>query len=81
MKNERIMEIKEFIENLAEQLDDTDISELQPDTEFQDLDEWSSITALGIIAMAKTEYGKTITGREIRNCNTIEDLYNFIKNK
>lgn len=35
------MELKEFIENLAEQFDDTDISEIQADTEFQALDEWS----------------------------------------
>lgn len=75
------MEINNFIENLAEQFDDTDLSEFKPETNFQELDEWSSLTALGIIAMAKTEYGKTITGREIRNCNTIEDLYNLISNK
>lgn len=75
------MEIQEFIENLADQFDDVDIAELSVSTNFQDLDEWSSLTALGIIAMAKTEYGKTITGREIRNCKTIEDLYTLIKNK
>lgn len=75
------MEIKDFINNLAEQFEDTELSELQPETNFQDLDEWSSLTALGIIAMAKTQYGKTVTGREIRNCKTIEDLYNLISTK
>lgn len=75
------MEIEKFINDIAEQFDDTDISELKPDTRFQDLDEWSSITALGIIATVKTEYGKSVTGREIRNCATIEDLFNLIKNK
>lgn len=75
------MEINEFIDNLADQFEDTERAELTPDTNFQDLDEWSSLTALGIIAMAKTEYGKTVTGREIRNCKTIEDLYNLISNK
>ena len=75
------MEIEKFINDIAEQFDDTDISELKPDTRFQDLDEWSSITALGIIATVKTEYGKSVTGREIRNCATIEDLFNLVRNK
>ena len=72
------MELKEFIEYLAEQFDDTDISEIQPDTEYQDLDEWSSLTAMSIIAMVKTQYGKTISGRDIRKCQTVEELFNLV---
>ena len=75
------MEKEKFLNNLAEQFDDTDPSEIKMDTVFQDLDEWSSLTALSIIGMAKTDYDKTITGREIRNCRTIEDLYNLITGK
>ena len=75
------MELEKFIERLSDNFEDTEISELRADTVFQDLDEWSSLTALGIIAMAKTEYGKAITGREIRNCTTIKDLYELIINK
>ena len=77
----KIMELKEFIENFANQFDDTDVSEIQPDTEYQELDEWSSITAMSLIALAKTQYGKTITGREVRSCKTVEDLFNLIASK
>ena len=76
-----IMEIKDFIENFAEQFDDTDASEFQPDTEFKALDEWSSLTALSIIAMVDEEYDVTIKGDDIRNSETIEDLYNVVKAK
>lgn len=75
------MDIKEFIEIFAEQLDDTDVSEIQADTEYQELEEWSSLTAMSLIAMAKTKYGKTITGREIRGCKTVEQLFNLIASK
>ena len=75
------MELKDFIANFADQFDDTDASEFKADTEYQELDEWSSLTAMGIIAMVKTQYGKTITGKEIRSCTTIEDLFNFIAAK
>ena len=74
------MELKEFTENFANQFDDTDESVFTPDCHFQDLEEWGSLTALGVIAFVKTEYGKKITGQEIRSCTTIEDLFNLVKN-
>lgn len=75
------MELKEFIENFAEQFDDTDASEIQADTEFHELDEWGSLTGMGVIAMVKTTYGKTITGKKIRECVTVEDLFNLVASK
>lgn len=75
------MELKEFIENFVNQFDDTDASEIQADTEYQELDEWSSLTAMSLIAMAKTQYGKTVSGREVRSCRTVEELFNLIASK
>lgn len=75
------MELKEFIEHFAEQFDDTELSELKPETEFKLLDEWSSLTALSIIAMVDEEYDIAIKGDDIRNSKTIEDLFNAVKAK
>ena len=75
------MELKEFVENFADQFDDVEPGDIQADTRYKDLDEWSSLTAMSLIAMAKTQYGKTITGLEVRSCNTVEDLFNLIANK
>ena len=75
------MELQQFIENFADLFDDTDASEIQADTEYLELEEWSSITAMSLIALAKAEYGKTITGREVRSCKTVEDLFNLIASK
>lgn len=75
------MELNEFVTNFAEQFDDTDASEITPSTVFHDLEEWSSLTGMGVIALAKTEYGKTITGAELKACVTVEDVFNLIKNK
>lgn len=75
------MELKEFIENFAAQFDDTDASEFTAETEFKALDEWSSLTALSIIAMVDEEYDITIKGDDIRNSETIEDLFNVVKTK
>lgn len=75
------MELQDFIVAFANQFDDTDLSEIKATTEFHELEEWSSLTGMGVIAMAKTQYGKTITGKEIRECETVEDLYNLIVSK
>lgn len=75
------MEIKEFIEIFADQFDETDINELKPETEFKKLEEWSSLIALSVIAMVDEEYDVTIKGDDIRNSNTIEDLFNTVKSK
>lgn len=75
------MELIDFVANFAEQFDDTDPSEIKAETRFHDLDEWSSLVAMSVIALAKTQYGKTITGAEIRECVTVENLFNLIVSK
>ena len=75
------MEIKEFIQNFASQFDDTDASEFTANTEFRGLDEWSSLTALSVIAMVDDEYGVTLKGDEMRGAKTIEELFNVVKSK
>ncbi len=75
------MNLEEFINNFAEQFDDTDPSEIQANTAFHDLEEWSSLTGMSVIAMAKTIYGKSLTGSELRSCVTVEDLFNLLSSK
>ena len=50
-------------------------------TKFHDIEEWSSLTAMGVIAMVRTMYGKAITGRDIRTCVTVEDLFDLVQSK
>lgn len=75
------MVLKEFIEKFAEQFDETDASVFTPETKFRELDEWSSLLALSIIAMVDDEYDITLKGDDIRNSETIEDLFNIVKSK
>lgn len=75
------MELQEFIQNFAGQFDETDASEIQADTCFQELDEWSSLTAMSIIAFVKTQYNKAITGKEIRSCETVQELFELVQGK
>lgn len=73
--------MKEFIENFAAQFDETDASVFTAETKFHELDEWSSLIALSIIAMVDEEYDVMLKGDDIKKAITIEDLYNTVKNR
>ena len=75
------MEIQEFIENFAAQFYDTDEALFTADTKFKELDEWSSLTALSIIAMVDDEYDVIIKGNDILGSYTIQDLFNIVVKK
>ena len=75
------MDLKDFIENFASQFEDTDASAIKAETKFRELDEWSSLTALSIIAMVDEEYDVTLKGDDIRNAETIEDLFKTVQSK
>lgn len=70
--------LNEFVELFAEQFDETDASEIQASTVFHDLDEYSSLTALSIIAMIDEEFDVTIKGEDMSTSVTVEDLYNKV---
>jgi len=76
-----IMELKEFIENFAEAIEFEDVAALSGSTEFKELDEWSSLGALDVIAMVDEEYDVTIAGKDIRGVRTLEELFNLVKDK
>lgn len=75
------MEIRDFIENFAEQFDDTTVEMMSVETKFRELNEWSSLIALSVIAMVDEVYGVTINGEDIRSSQTIGELFNRIENK
>lgn len=75
------MEINDFIQHFAEQFDDIDVNELTPQTVFHNLDEYSSIVALSIIAMIDEEYGVAVNAKDMTSAVTIEDLFNTVKSK
>lgn len=75
------MELQKFVENIANQFDETDPAEITASTLFRSISEWSSLTALSIIAMVDEEYDITLKGDDIRQANTIKDLYDLVSSQ
>lgn len=70
--------LEEFVELFAEQFDDTDASEIKAETVFHDLDEWSSLIGLSVIAMVDEEFDVALKGDDVKYSVTVEDLYNKV---
>ena len=75
------MEIKVFVENFAAQFEDTDASVFTAETKYRELDEWSSLIALSILAMVDEEYDVQLKGEEMRSASTIQELFDLVKSK
>lgn len=73
--------LEEFVQLFAEQFDDTDASEFTPSTVFHDLDEWSSLIGLSVIAMVDEEFEVALNADDMISSVTIEDLYNKVVTK
>lgn len=73
--------LEEFVALFAEQFYNTDPSALKADTVFHDLDEWSSLIALSVIAMVYEEFRVVIKGDEVHNAVTVGDLYELVVSK
>ena len=76
-----MMETSTFLENFKNILDDTDVSLITIDTVFRELAEWSSLTALSLIAMADEAYSIKLTGDDIKSSKSLNDIFNIIKSK
>lgn len=75
------MEIETFVKNFAAQFDEIDAAIFNPHTEFRNIEGWSSLIALSVIAMADEEYNVKLKGDDIRNSRTINDLFEKIESK
>jgi len=75
------MEIKNFIENFAAQFEETDAEVFTPETTYRELDEWSSLVALSVLAMIDEEYDVQLKGDEMRGTKTIQELFDLVNSK
>lgn len=75
------MNITEFVNKFSEVFDDARDLNLTPDTYFKELPEYSSLATLSIISFADENFDIVISGKEIREADTLQDLYDLIQSK
>lgn len=72
------MNLEQFIENFAGLFDETPPDIINASTHFKELEEWSSLVALSVIAMVDEEYDVEFRGDDIRDSQTVEDLFHAV---
>lgn len=75
------MNMQGFIEKFAEAIEMESIDGLKEDTRFRDLNEWSSLAVLSVIAMLDEEYDIQIENVDFKKLETIGDIAQFIENR
>ena len=71
------MNLQEFISKFASQFEDEDPSVFTADTDYHELDSWSSLTGLSVVAMIIQE----LDSQDVRKADTIEDLFNLVNER
>lgn len=67
------MSLEEKLALLEETLE-TDDGVLTPDTDLNEVEEYSSLTKLSLIVMMEDEFGVKLTGEEVRSFKTVGDI-------
>ena len=75
------MDVNEFIKKIESEIEELAPGTLKPETEFKTVGAWSSMHALILIALVDAEYNVTITGADLRNSRTVNDLFEIIKSR
>lgn len=75
------MNIEEFTRLLEKEFEDLPPGTLTPQTNYRDIPNWSSMHALIIIAFVDTNFGVELTASDLKNTQTIQDLYSVIQSK
>lgn len=75
------MELQEFIDNVADQFENTDRSEFTAETNIMELDEWTSLIALSVISVIDEEYDVALKGSDVKGISTLGELYELVKSR
>ena len=73
------MDISEFVKQFADQFMNPEETDFSADTKFHELNGWTSMTALMVIAMIEDNFGTTVPSEVIRDAETIQDLFDAVQ--
>lgn len=73
--------IEEFANNLAGEFEDLEPGSITPETNYREIKSWSSMYALIIIAFVDANYDVTLNAEDLKNSQSIRDIYNIIIQK
>lgn len=67
------MDLKQKLAAL-EEIMDVEEGTLKPETELESIEEWDSLSALSYVVYMDDEFGKKMTGQQVRAFKTVQDI-------
>lgn len=75
------MTSQKFIEIFSTLLTETPAGTLCGNTRFKELPEWNSLLALSLMALVEDECDVLLGGNDIRESETLEELFSVVERK
>ena len=76
------MELDQFIRKFEDAIEGVEKNTLNKNTDFKNnIAQWDSLTVLTILAMIDKEFNIILNQTILEDVRTIEDLFNYIKNR
>ncbi len=76
-----MVSIEEFTSQLALEFEDIDPNTITPSTNYREIKNWSSMYALIIIAFVDANYDVQLNAENLKNSQTIKDIYEIVVSK
>ena len=75
------MEKDKFLNDFQSQFVDSDEITVDGSTEFRKIGSWDSLTGMAVLVMIKDEYGVDMAETDLKKCNTVQDIFQFVSLK
>ena len=72
------MDLKQKLVAL-EEIMDVEEGTLKPEMDLESIEEWDSLSALSFVVFMGDEFGKKVSGAQIRAFKTVQDILNVME--
>ncbi|MBL7883246.1 MAG: acyl carrier protein [Bacteroidia bacterium] len=76
-----MMTIEEFTTEIEKEFEDVEPGTITPDTNYREIKSWSSMYALIVIAFVDANFDVELNADDLRNSQSIRDIYNIVAAK
>ena len=75
------MQAEQFVRHFENSIEGLTPNSLTPDTKYHQLAQWDSLALLCLLAMIDCEYDVQVGGMELRNCETLREVFDLVMSK
>jgi acyl carrier protein len=72
------MEVEQFVRHFENAVEGIEPESLTPQTQYHRIPQWDSLALLCLLAMIDCEYEVQVPGMELKQCDTLEDVYKLV---